>query len=100
MSSVLCLYFILRTPTARAIIVLMKEENVRICPATPIETVNVALISINRRPRRVPGGSIGAEESIIDRRVVLLLASDSPQGIAYTFLTVDFIKIQQNLELQ
>ena len=79
---------------------LMKEENVRICPATPTDTANVALISIKRRPRRVPGGSIGAEESTIDRRVVLLLASDSLPGIAYTFLTIDFIKIQQNLELQ
>ena len=79
---------------------LMKEENVRICPATPTDTVNVALISINSRPRRVPGGSIGAEESTIDRRVVLLITSDFLLGIAYTFLTIDLINIELNFERQ
>ena len=79
---------------------LMKEENVRICPATPTDTVNVALISINSRPRRVPGGSIGAEESTIDRRVVFLQASDPLPGIAYTFLTIDSIKFKPNFERQ
>ena len=78
----------------------MKEENVLICPATPTDTVNVALISINRRPRSVPGGSIGAEESTIDRRVVLLLTSDPLLGIAYTFLTIDLITIEPNFERQ
>jgi hypothetical protein len=80
--------------------VLMMEENVLICPATPTDTVNVALISINSRPRRVPGGSIGAEESTIDRRVVLLSTSDPLLGIAYTFLIIDFIKIEWNFERQ
>jgi hypothetical protein len=63
----------LRTLINRAIIVLKVAETVCICPATPIETPNVMLISISRRLTNVPGGSSGAAEMINDSRVVFRL---------------------------
>ena len=69
-SSVLCFSLMLRMLTRRAIIVLSVAETVCICPATPIETPNVMLISIKNRLIIVPGGSSGAAEMINDSRVV------------------------------
>ena len=74
----------LRTLINRAIIVLKVAEKVCICPATPIETPNVMLISISRRLTNVPGGSSGADDMIKDIRVVfrLLLCTASTNHIS------------------
>ena len=61
-NSVLCLYFILRNPIAKATIMPIAEEAVLICPDIPTGVLNVLPMSMSSKPVTRVGRAVIALE--------------------------------------